>query len=269
VDPGTSEPGAPTPLPHYGLLHCYVDLLLRQYLKLWLSTLPPSCPFDSYQFVDVMDYIRHLNDSHFYTSIEVEVGEMVHWKAGLAEYKCPHCVMKFPVRTLESGERDLGELVEHCGLLHNFSPYYLQQGYPPAGVKLKVKQEEEELEQPLVWYGTSVMQGDVQVLVTAMSPNHQASLVTSPPTQARELLGRLKEKKEEKEERIEHGDTRATDALGAGMAWHGTAWHGMAWPAGRQHGQRGYGQHSQYEVMIGTQANQCNKMLPVKKKINI
>ena len=131
---------------HYGLLHCYVDLFFRQYLELWLSTLPPSCPFDSYQYVDVVDYIRHLTDSHFYTAIEVEVGEMVHWKAGLAEYKCPYCVMKFPVRTLEGGERDLGELVEHCGLLHNFSLYYLQQGYPAAGVKQEVKQEEEELE---------------------------------------------------------------------------------------------------------------------------
>ena len=101
-----------------------------------------------------------------------------------------------------------------------------------------------------MWYGTSVMQSGDKVLVTAMSSNHQASLVISLPAQARELLGRLKEKKEEKEERIEHGDTRATDALGAGMAWHG-----MAWPVWRQHGQRGYGQHGQYEVMIGTQAN--------------
>jgi len=157
---------------HYRLLHCYVHLFFRQYLELWLSTLPPSCPFDSYQFVEVVDYIRHLTDSHFYTSIEVEVGEMVHWKAGLAE--CPPCVMKFPVRTLESGRRDLGELVEHCGLLHNFSLYYLQQGYPPAGVKLEVTKEKEELEPPLVWSGTSVMQGGgkVLVLVLVIMNNH-------------------------------------------------------------------------------------------------
>ena len=230
---------------HYRLLHCYVHLFFRQYLELWLSTLPPSCPFDSYQFVDVVDYIRHLTDSHFYTSIEVEVGEMVHWKAGLAE--CPHCVMKFLVRTLESGRRDLGELVEHCGLLHNFSLYYLQQGYPAAGVKLEVTQEKEELEPPLVWSGTSVMQGGGKVLVLVLvimnkylqaegAEDHDGvhlhdDIQVAMPVQLldgqlhhpgvasdnSEIANGDKEEKKEKEEKeeMQHGDNANTDVAAA------------------------------------------------------
>ena len=206
------------PVPQYGLLHCYVHLFFRRYLEIWLSTLPPSCPFDSYQFVNVVDYIRHLTDSHYYTAIKVEVGEMVHWKAGLAGCKCPHCVMKFPVRTLESGRRDLGKLVEHCGLLHNFSLYYLQQGYPPAGVKLEVTQEKEELEPPLVWSGTSVMQGGGKVAVPVQLLDGQLHHPGVASDDSDIANGDKEEKKEkEEEEKMQHGDNANTDVAAAVM----------------------------------------------------
>ena len=88
------------------------------------------CPYDDLQCENEEGLLDHLVLNHYYNLILAEVENMVMFKLTYSEkqdkqfnvYKCPFCKLRF---SNEESNKDLKELVIHCGSQHGFASFYL------------------------------------------------------------------------------------------------------------------------------------------------
>ena len=121
---------------HYGIFHCLVDDYFQEHAMEWFKINYRHffdrnlCPYDDLQCENEEGLLDHLVLNHYYNLILAEVENMVMFKLTYSEkqdkqfnvYKCPFCKLRF---SNEESNKDLKELVIHCGSQHGFASFYL------------------------------------------------------------------------------------------------------------------------------------------------
>ena len=121
---------------HYGIFHCLVDDYFQEHVMDWFSRNYKHffdrnlCPYDDTQCENEEGLIDHLVLNHYYNLILAEVENMVMFKLTYSEkhdkqfnvYKCPFCKLRF---SNDESDKDLKDLVIHCGSQHGFAVFYL------------------------------------------------------------------------------------------------------------------------------------------------
>jgi hypothetical protein len=121
---------------HYGIFHCLVDDYFQEHVMEWFGKKYKHffernlCPYDDIQCENEDGLLDHLVLNHFYNLILAEVENMVMFKLTYAEkhdkqfnvYKCPFCKLRF---SNDETDKDLKDLVIHCGTQHGFGVFYL------------------------------------------------------------------------------------------------------------------------------------------------
>ena len=122
---------------HYGIFHCLVDDYFQEHVMEWFGRKYKHffernlCPYDDFQCDNEEGLLDHLVLNHYYNLILAEVENMVMFKLTYSEkhdkqfnhYKCPFCKLRF---SNDESDKDLKDLVTHCGTQHGFAVFYLR-----------------------------------------------------------------------------------------------------------------------------------------------
>jgi len=121
---------------HYGIFHCLVDDYFQEHAMEWFAKKYKHffernlCPYDDFRCENEEGLLDHLVMNHYFNLILAEVENMIMFKLTYSEkqdkqfnvYKCPFCKLRF---SNEESNKDLKDLVIHCGSQHGFAAFYL------------------------------------------------------------------------------------------------------------------------------------------------